>query len=98
MVMGDGNPTPERLLALAADADLARAIIDRTREALAYWPTLARAHGVAAGTVQLVSERLQQFSFWLGAPFGGVWRNEASTWNGRADSSSPWFSNRSSRA
>ena len=56
------SATPERLLALAADAgivaDLARAIIDQTRDALAHWPTLARAHGVAAGTVQLVSGRL----------------------------------------
>lgn len=62
MVKGEGKaPGEAHLLELAKEAGLApkdaRAIIDRTREALGQWTRLAKEHGVSTSSIKLIAER-----------------------------------------
>tara|TARA_R110000850_G_scaffold64116_3_gene144250 strand:+ start:28324 stop:29559 length:1236 start_codon:yes stop_codon:yes gene_type:complete len=63
MVLGEGKaPGTEHLLKLGRDADLAASriqeIITQTRDALAQWSNLAKAHGVRPANIKLIEGRI----------------------------------------
>jgi serine/threonine-protein kinase HipA len=64
MVMGEGkNPGVEHLTKLGIEAKISKPrikeIIDQTKSALSGWNKLAKAHGVSAENISLISKRLK---------------------------------------
>lgn len=63
MVMGEGkNPTIHHLIQLGLQAKLnskrVNGILLQTKEALSYWPILAKKYGVRSENIQLIQERI----------------------------------------